>query len=67
MYLNEISPKIIYQKEIMIKEPEILMLNIECEISSYVFLFQIPESIKVNTISYKLYAINEYNNLHSIA
>ena len=64
---NEISPKIIYQKEIMIKEPEILMLNIECEISSYVFLFQIPESIKVNTISYKLYAINEYNNLHSIA
>jgi len=47
MYLNEISPKIIYQKEIMIKEPEILMLNIECEILSYVFFFKYLNQLKL--------------------
>ena len=60
-------PKIIIQKETLIKEPEILMLNIECELNFNIFFFQIPETLKINQINYKLYAINEYNNLHSIA
>jgi hypothetical protein len=59
--------KFVIQKETLIREPEILMLNIECELNFNNFFFQIPEILKVNEINYKLYAINEYNNLHSIA
>ncbi len=64
---NNNVPKIIIQKETLIKEPEILMLNIECETHYHHFSFLIPETLKINKINYKLYAINEYNNIHSIA
>ena len=59
--------KSVIQKETLIKEPEILMLNIECEIYSKIYSFQIPKKLTINKTDYKLYAINEYNNLHSIA
>ena len=64
---NNNVPKKIIQKETLIKEPEILMLNIECEINRYGFLFIIPETLTINKTDYKLYAINEYDNIHSIA
>ena len=64
---NNNVPKKIIQKETLIKEPEILMLNIECEINRYHFPFPIPETLEINKINYKLYAINQYDNIHSIA
>ena len=54
------------QNEILIEEPEILMLNIEIvQNSKYNFYFDIPKDLDLNQSNYKLYAINKYDDVHS--
>ena len=54
------------QNEILIEEPEILMLNIEIDQNSkYKFYFDIPKDLDLNHSKYKLYAINKYDDDHS--
>ena len=57
----------ILQKEYLIEEPQIFMINIEkdenCKIEFY---YQIPKYLTLNTSTYQLYAINKYDNVHSI-
>ena len=55
------------QNETLIEEPEILMLNIEIDQNSkYKFYFDIPKDLDLNQSKYKLYAINKYDDDHSI-
>ena len=63
------SKKTVIQNETLIEEPEILMLNIEIVQNSkykYKFYFDIPKDLDLNHSKYKLYAINKYDDEHSI-
>ena len=56
----------ILQKEYLIEEPQIFMINIEKD-ENYLpeFYYHIPKYLTLNNSNYKLYAINKYDNVHS--
>ena len=62
-----IDNKKVIQKETIIKEPQILMINVQTDLPSTTFSFEIPNQLKINKFIYKLYAINQYDDYHSRA
>ena len=58
--------ELVIQKEYLVKEPQIFMINIEKdENCQKEFYYNIPNFLTLNNSNYKLYAINKYDNVHS--
>ncbi len=62
---KNIDNKEVIQRESYIEEPQILMINVQPELYSNNFSFEIPNQLKINKFNYKLYAVNQYDNYHS--
>ena len=58
--------ELVIQKEFLVKEPQIFMINIEKdENCQKEFYYYIPNFLTLNNSNYILYAINKYDNVHS--
>lgn len=60
------NKKPVVQKEYLIKEPTIFLINIE-PVQNSDFNFEIPHQLLLNNSKYEIYAVNQYNNVHSIS